>query len=208
MSKKKKRIPLLLLLIIGGLVVAGGTAGYNYIGSNQFCAYKCHQMTTRGATWRLSSHKNVKCITCHSEPGVIGELKAHIDGLHYLVSFLKNTSTHSTIFATKGNAARLKSCLSCHPVKSLKDETEAIRMAHKKHLVGSTLLCTDCHKNPIHGTLGFEKEMIRPQEKTCLACHLKVGAPSACESCHRRPVSRSRSQVYRLDALEGGGADD
>ena len=205
MSRKGKSIPLVLLLIVCGLVLAGGTAGYRYVGSNQFCAYKCHQMSTRGATWRQSSHKDVKCITCHSEPGFIGEMKAHIDGIHYLKSFLKDTTTHGTIFATNGNSARLKSCLYCHPVEKLQDETETIRMNHEKHVVKEKLLCTDCHQDAIHGTLSFEVNMIRPQEKTCIACHLKVGALTNCESCHRRPVIRGRRQVYQLDSLEETG---
>ncbi|RUA12902.1 MAG: hypothetical protein DSY83_13215 [Flavobacteriia bacterium] len=205
MSKKGTTLPLVLLLIIGGLVIAGGVGGYVYVGSNQFCAYKCHQMSTRGATWRKSSHKEVKCITCHSEPGFVGEIKAHIDGLNYLKSFLKDTTTHSTIFATKRNPARLKSCLYCHPAEKLQDETETIRMYHATHVVKEKLLCTDCHQDSIHGTLSPEKEMMRPRERVCLSCHLTVGAPTNCESCHVLPVVRGRRQVYGLDALEEPG---
>lgn len=201
MSKKGKRLWLVLLLIIGALVLAGGAAGYRYIGSNQFCAYKCHQMTTRGATWRQSSHKDIKCITCHSEPGFIGEMKAHIDGLHYLKSFLQDTTTHGTIFATKGNAARLKSCVYCHPVDGLPDETEALQIYHGRHVVDNGLQCTDCHQDAIHGSLSFEKNMIRPPEKVCISCHLAQGALTNCQSCHRRPVVRGRSQVYNLESL-------
>ena len=202
MSKKVKILPLVLLLIIGAVLIAGGTSGYMYIGSNQFCAYKCHQMSTRGATWRQSSHKDIKCITCHSEPGFIGEVKAHIDGIHYLESFLKDTTRHGTIFATRRNPARLKSCVYCHPVEKLQDETEEIRMYHEKHVAKEKLLCTACHRDAIHGTLSFETNMIKPKEELCLACHLQVGALTNCESCHKRPVVRGKRQVYGLESLE------
>ena len=205
MSKKGKTLTLVLLLIFGGLLVVGGTAGYRYVGSNAFCAYKCHQMSTRGATWRLSSHKDIKCITCHSEPGFIGEIKAHIDGLHYLKSFLKNTTTHGTIYATKRNPARLKSCLYCHPVDQLRDETEKLRMNHEQHIVKEGLLCTDCHQDAIHGTMSFEENMIWPKEKTCIACHFKEGALTNCRSCHRQPVIRGQRQLYNLEGLEENG---
>ena len=205
MSKKVKKLPLVLLLILGAVLLAGGTTGYIYVGSDQFCAYKCHQMSTRGATWRLSSHKDVKCITCHSEPGVIGELKAHIDGISYLTSFLKDTTTHSTVFAFRRNPARLKSCLHCHPAEKLQDETETIRMNHEQHVVKEQLLCTDCHQDAIHGTLGFETEMMKPKEKNCISCHLEVGALTNCQSCHTRPVTRGKSRVFGLESLEEPG---
>ena len=44
----------------------------------------------------------------------MGELKAHIDGLKYLKSFLKEKTGNITIFAARENPARLKSCIYCH----------------------------------------------------------------------------------------------
>ena len=205
MSKRVKKLPLVLLLILAVVLIAGGTAGYRYAGSNDFCAAKCHQMSVRGATWQKSSHKDVKCITCHSEPGFIGELKAHIEGLSYLSSFLKDTTTHSTVFALENNPARLEACLHCHPIEKLQDETEEIRMHHEQHVVKEKYMCTDCHQDAIHGTLGFETEMMRPREKTCISCHLKVGALTNCESCHTRPVTRGKRQIFDLESLEEPG---
>ena len=205
MGKKGKKTTLVFLLIIGVLIIAGASGGYIYVGSNNFCGYKCHQMKTRAAIWEKSSHSHIKCITCHSEPGFICELKAHIDGMNYLKSFLKERTKNITIFATKRNPARLKSCIYCHPAETLTDETETIRIDHYKHIVKYELLCTDCHEDAIHGTHSFETEMIRPQEKNCLSCHLTIGAQTNCESCHIKQVVRGRKQVYMLDALEDIG---
>jgi len=205
MGKQGKRTTLVFLLIVGVLIIAGATSGYIYVGSNDFCGYKCHQMETRAAIWQKSSHSGVKCITCHSEPGFIGELKAHLDGMNYLKSFLKEKTENITIFATERNPARLKSCIYCHPVDKLTDETETIRVQHYTHIVKEELLCTDCHEDAIHGTHSFETEMIRPQEKNCLSCHLTLGVNTNCESCHVKQVVRGRKQVYMLDALEDIG---
>ncbi len=205
MGNKGKKTTVLTLFIIVILIIAGGSGGYIYVGSNDFCGYKCHQMKTRAAIWEKSSHSDIKCITCHSEPGAVGELKAHIDGLHYLTSFLKDKTDNITIFATERNPARLKSCIYCHPAEKLIDETETIRINHYDHIVKDELLCTDCHEDSIHGTHSFETEMMSPQEKNCISCHLTVGAQTNCESCHVKQVVRGRKQVYMLDALEDIG---
>ncbi len=208
MGTKGKTTTLAFLMIIAVVIIAGGSGGYVYVGSNDFCGYKCHQMKTRAAIWEKSSHSDIKCITCHSEPGFVGELKAHIDGLNYLKSFLKEKTENITIFATERNPARLESCLYCHPVDKLSDETESIRINHSDHIVKGEFLCTDCHEDSIHGTLSFETEMIKPQEKNCLSCHFTLGAQTNCESCHVKQVVRGRRQVYMLDALEDIGVRD
>lgn len=205
MGKKGKRGTLLLLFIIVVLVIAAGSGTYIYVGSNKFCAYTCHQMNTRAAIWQKSTHKDIKCITCHSEPGIVGEFKAHIDGLNYLKSFVKGKTTHLTIFATRRNPARLKACIYCHPADTLSEANENFRIGHVTHVVKNEYLCTDCHEDMIHGTHSFEVDMSMPQEKNCIACHLREGAVTHCQSCHVRKVVRGRRQLFSLDALQDIG---
>lgn len=205
MGTKSKKTTLSLLLVIGILIIAGVSGGYIYVGSNDFCAYKCHQMETRAAIWKKSTHNDIKCITCHSEPGIIGEFKAHLDGINYLKSFVKGKTTHLTIFATRRNPARLKACIHCHPADKLIEETELIRINHFSHIVRDEYLCTDCHEDMIHGTHSFESEMVKPKEKNCIACHLREGARINCQSCHIKKVVKGQRQVYSLDALQDIG---
>ena len=207
MGTKGKKSTLMFLSVIAVLVIAAAGSGYVYVGSNEFCAYKCHQMNTRAAVWQKSTHKDIKCIECHSEPGFVGEFKAHIDGLKYLKSFVKGKTTHLTIFATRRNPARLKACIHCHPADNLIEETEDIRVKHDIHIVKNEYLCTDCHQDMIHGTLSFESDMSRPKEKNCLSCHLREGAVTHCQSCHIKKVVRSERQLYDLDSLNDIGVE-
>ncbi len=202
-SKKNKLFIVLLTVLAVVLVGFGGS--YVYVGTNKFCGYTCHQMKTRALIWSKSSHNHIKCIECHSEPGVIGEFKAHIDGLNYFKSFVKGKTRHLTIFATRRNPARLKACIHCHPAQTLIEETEKVRINHFSHIERDKFLCTDCHEDMIHGTHSFEGEQVHPKEKNCIACHLKEGANLHCQSCHKKKVVRGERQIYVLDALKDTG---
>ncbi|GBE05895.1 MAG TPA: hypothetical protein ENG95_01685 [Nitrospirae bacterium] len=197
-SKKKKTL-IIILAVLAVIVIAGAGSTY-YVGTNDFCGLKCHQMKTRYSVWSKSTHNQIKCITCHSEPGFVGELKAHIDGLNYLKSFLKKSTAKITIFATRRNPARLKSCIHCHPADTLKKDTKDIRINHVSHVIDNEILCTDCHANMIH--ISHDFEMSRPQEKTCIACHLKAGARTNCQSCHIKPASRRLRHLFILETLK------
>ncbi len=207
-GKNRKKLLLTVLLLIGTAVIITGGSTFVYVGSNKFCGYTCHQMKTRAYIWQKSTHNNIKCITCHSEPGIIGEFKAHIDGINYLKSFLKEKTKNLTIFATRRNPARLKSCIHCHPADTLKDESETIRMNHVFHIEKEKLLCTDCHMDMIHGSHSFEVDMVSPKEKKCIICHLRVGSFLNCQSCHIRKVISGQRQVFILDALDDIGIED
>ncbi len=172
MSKDKKgsdrnKLLIVIFAVLLVVIIAGGGSTY-YVGTNSFCN-SCHQMKTRYELWSKSTHKDVDCITCHSEPGFIGELKGHIDGLNYLKSFMKGKNKNITIFATRRNPARLKSCIHCHPPDKLIEETESIRINHISHIVRDEFLCTDCHEDMIHGTHSLEVEKVRPKEENCIA---------------------------------------
>lgn len=209
-SSNGKKTTLVILVILAIVVIAGAGGGTYYVGTDSFCAYTCHQMKTRAALWQKSSHSDIKCISCHSKPGFVGEFEAHIDGLNYLKSFLKKKTTHITIFATRRNPARLEACINCHPADTLLEETESIRINHVSHILrdGSKgFLCTDCHKDMIHGTHSFEIDKVRPDEERCIACHIKEGARLNCQSCHIKkvPAGTGKNQVFVLDALEDTG---
>ncbi len=207
MGKLTKKSKILIPLVIFGIIlfIAAGSRSYKYVESNEFCGYLCHQMTTRSAIWQKSSHGNVKCLTCHSETGIVGSLKAHIEGIHFLKSYMRNKTDNITIVATEKNPAKHTACLRCHPVETLISETKDIRMNHYDHIVIGKYLCGECHENAIHSTHSFEEKRIKPQEDNCLSCHMALGINTNCGSCHIKKVVRSRKQAYVLDKLEDIG---
>lgn len=196
----RKKITLIVIIAVGAVFLIAGGGGTYYAGTNDFCATRCHQMKTRAANWKKSTHKDIKCITCHSEPGIVGEFKAHIDGINYLKSFLKEKNTHITIFAKRRNPARLKSCINCHPADTLKDETETLKINHLVHIKDDKFLCTDCHANMIHGWKSFEKS--RPTEARCIACHMRESARLNCQSCHKQKMEGNQKRARHPFVLE------
>ena len=192
----------IVIFIVAAIVLIGFSGGYVYVGTNKFCGYTCHQMKTRAVIWSKSSHNHIKCIECHAEPGIAGEFKAHLDGMNYFKSFVKGKTQNLTIFATHRNPARLKACIHCHPEDKLIEETDDIRIDHVSHVVRDEFLCTDCHKDMIHGEHSLKVDLVKPEEKNCVACHLKEGANTHCQSCHKRKVVRGQRQLFVLDALE------
>lgn len=197
-GSNRKKLSILFFSVTALLVIAGAGSTY-YAGTNDFCG-TCHQMKTRYEQWKKSTHNNVDCVTCHAEPGIVGEFKAHVDGLKYLKSFLKDKTGNITIFAARENPARLKSCIYCHPADTLKKETETLRINHASHITREGSLCTDCHAGMIHDSQSPGE--VRPAEKKCIACHMREGARLNCQSCHIKKVDKRGRQLYVLDALE------
>ncbi|HDH13464.1 MAG TPA: hypothetical protein ENG83_14940 [Nitrospirae bacterium] len=200
-GSNRKKLLIAVFVILAVFIIAAGGSTY-YVGTNNFCGRTCHQMKTRYMLWSKSSHNQVKCITCHSEPGILGEFKAHIDGLNYLKSFLKEKNTNITIFATRRNPARLKSCIHCHPADTLKAETETLRVNHVSHIIRDGFLCTDCHTDMIHGSHSFEVDGPRTKEQKCIACHMREGARLNCQSCHIKKVDKRGRQLFVLEELK------
>ncbi len=186
----RTRLLIVVFIVLAVIAAAGGGATY-YAGTNKFCGNTCHQMKTRYELWRESTHNQVKCITCHSEPGTAGEVRAHIAGLNYLKSFMKGTTSNITIFAERSNPARLKSCIYCHPADTLKEETETLRINHASHISAKGSMCTDCHAGMVHGIRSFEEvDTGRLREKKCITCHMSEGARIDCRGCHTGKVAK------------------
>ncbi|NOZ85652.1 MAG: hypothetical protein GXP49_05210 [Deltaproteobacteria bacterium] len=180
-----------VFIVLAVIAAAGGGATY-YAGTNKFCGNTCHQMKTRYALWRKSSHNQVKCIKCHSEPGIAGEVRAHMAGLNYLKSFIKGTTSNITIFAERGNPARLKSCIYCHPADTLREETGTLKINHASHISAEDSLCTDCHSGMVHGSRSLEEvDTGRVREKKCLTCHIREVTRIDCRGCHTGAVLRN-----------------
>ncbi|MBC8414480.1 MAG: NapC/NirT family cytochrome c [Nitrospira sp.] len=200
-GSKKGGLSLILVLVAFAVIVAVG--GTYYAGTNNFCG-SCHQMKTRFASWEKSTHKDVKCITCHSEPGFVGEMEAHIAGLGYLKSFIKGTTENITIFATRKNPARINACIHCHPAETLPEETAELRIDHDVHIENG-FLCTDCHKDIVHSPFNFDE--VKVKEASCVACHMTKIANINCQTCHIKVVDPGSGHLFVLDALEDTGID-
>jgi len=60
---------------------------------------------------------------------------------------------------------------------------DALIFSHKRHVVGESLDCGDCHSG-VASSDGLQGARAMPKESTCLECHEKKGN---CKQCHATP---------------------
>ena len=176
---------LIVLVGIGVVVLLGGTAVV-VTSSPEFCR-SCHLMETRYVSWSRSSHADsTNCITCHSEPGLINETKAHLAATRYLWVMATGRRSGPIVHGE----AFTNACLECHPDDQQPDIVPGLALggaghvpAHKAHLE-SDVDCTSCHYRPsLHG-----EEQLVPMD-TCVECHQERALLSpSCQLCHDGPI--------------------
>ena len=137
-----------------------------YTSKSNFCG-ACHEMGTLHQTWSSSSHKNVDCIECHSEPGVRGMVKAKANGLRELY-------VHVTSSEIKPKAeAKDINCLSCHQdkVNTNVDRALAAKNPHTVKHFDNGMTCISCHTGLVHNA---KMNKTVPGRETCVTCHLDM----------------------------------
>ncbi|MEE9611009.1 MAG: ammonia-forming cytochrome c nitrite reductase subunit c552 [Desulfatiglandales bacterium] len=164
---------------------------YNISNSPTFCS-SCHNMDPYVESWKVSSHKDISCVTCHYKPGFLNHLKGKFkDGQVSMVYFItgKNPGKyHAEIHDS--------SCLQsgCHERSKLPDNGvyKTIRFSHSRHLSqlrrGKKLRCTTCHGQIVQGA------HLKVDPEDCFICHFKVEKEggketpspiSECTLCHK-----------------------
>jgi nitrate/TMAO reductase-like tetraheme cytochrome c subunit len=75
-------LPLLVIGIVVLIAVAGGTYGWEYSNSPEFCGGACHTMPPQNAAYIESPHANVTCEECHiGRASFINQLTRKSQGL-------------------------------------------------------------------------------------------------------------------------------
>jgi hypothetical protein len=131
------------------VVVVGVVVGVFWVtGEPWFCA-TCHEMQPEVKGWEAGTHKEVSCFACHSEPGLIGYLKAHVgQGLQDV--WVHTTSPPAKIVPTP-NAVPPERCLACH-TDTKHDNVPAFPSAAEfPNHPPKTADCPECHRDQIHG---------------------------------------------------------
>jgi nitrate/TMAO reductase-like tetraheme cytochrome c subunit len=168
-----------IIIFAALVVVAIAFAGvYTWASTPGFCNV-CHIMKTRYVSWNRSAHWNkASCIQCHSEPGTLGEIKAHLQGARYLYSLITGARTRTVLRAEVSNA----SCARCHESDKLGFLVRGHDPNHATHLELG-INCAQCHDNLVHGTLGGDPS--RSYMASCQDCHRENDpATLSCTTCH------------------------
>jgi cytochrome c nitrite reductase small subunit len=168
----------LLIIIIAAAVVF---ATLSYTSSPRFCS-SCHIMETRHISWKNSDHADfTNCLSCHSEPGTLGEIKAHLAGSRYLYAFVRGEVSGPILVAEVPNM----NCFKCHEEERIREEPapgEIHATYHEIH-IEKDLMCVGCHGGLAHATMVPVKA--RSAMSLCQGCHKRErGALITCSRCH------------------------
>jgi nitrate/TMAO reductase-like tetraheme cytochrome c subunit len=170
-----------ITLIIVFIVAALSAATIMYTSTPRFCS-SCHIMETRYVSWKYSDHAGfTTCLSCHAEPGPIGEIKAHLAGSRYLYSFLRGRVSRSILMADVPN----ENCFKCHEKAQLPEKPAGGAVHDTYHTIHTAkgLYCVECHGGLAHATMLPVKA--RSAMTLCQRCHQQgASAFIACATCH------------------------
>lgn len=121
-------------------------------------------METRYISWERSAHHpQADCLDCHSEPGIIGEVVAHIEGLRYL--WVLATGREQIVLRAHVPEG---TCVECHEIGDLPEHVNRVRIGHRAHSeLGVD--CEECHRG-FHDRL-VEGGTMQAGFDRCLECH-------------------------------------
>lgn len=174
MKIDKKKLPILIAgLFVLFIVLAVG--GVELSSQPGFCN-TCHSMKIDYKTWENSKHKDISCLKCHAEPGIVGLVKVKMGGVHQLwVTVTGNTP--EKIVAEVPNSR----CLQCHEKLENPKSLANLKFDHAKHIKVNN--CTDCHAKVVHNEKPITSSDIK---SNCVNCHTKKNVKvEQCADCHK-----------------------
>jgi nitrate/TMAO reductase-like tetraheme cytochrome c subunit len=176
--------------------------GFTSTSKKEFCK-SCHEMRPEHYTLMASSHSDVECVDCHTNPGLeeMFKEKARTAGMF----FNKLSNRVEPPIVTKrpiDDAA----CNKCHDMKkrAVTHEGDWI-IPHDRH-ANNGIACVDCHSGVAHGQIADRnltqkknlsqwneivgKSAMSDERYTkltmdeCMNCHMAREITTKCEGCH------------------------
>ena len=125
---KTHRGLLVLLVLFGAGAAMGGIEVNRYTETASFCG-RCHTMGPELKAYKMSPHREVPCAACHTEPGVMGFIKAKIAGTRQVIEIVTGTfpepiptPNHSALPPVKNT------CLKCHSLASITENGGPVQL--------------------------------------------------------------------------------
>lgn len=177
-------IPVVVFIAVLWIAVA-------YTQRSSFCAHACHEMEPYAATWEDSAHKNVACVRCHTQPGVLGFVDAQVQGLRELYVHIRGEEKTPIVY-TEHMPNSTCTAAGCHSAQPLTNPIDlhsatapaapAVTFSHGAHAM--VPLCVDCHSQVVHTTVPGRPYVDPASMAFCLRCHNGTQASDACRLCH------------------------
>ncbi|TAK11249.1 MAG: hypothetical protein EPO32_12720 [Anaerolineae bacterium] len=115
-------LPYAVMGLLTVLVLAGGTAGWTYTNSSEFCGTACHTMPPEYSAYLISPHARVQCVECHIGRDVITtQFTRKAGDLRHVVLNITKQYEYP-IRAVQMRPAR-ESCETCHFPEKFSDDS-------------------------------------------------------------------------------------
>lgn len=191
----------LKLVLALALMSLASLAGIKATSTPNFCS-TCHEMKPEFATWAVSAHQKIDCVTCHIEPGVINFVKHKIGALNQVKQHLGRSYL---LPIELPHEIKNEVCLGCHSLNREPTPSGDLKIPHRQHL-DQDVSCTTCHRGVAHGQISEREQtidgnfarwtmvagraqMVRKfrvmEMKECLECHQSEQVTTQCEACHK-----------------------
>lgn len=156
---------LLQLVILSGLaLVIVAVWSIKYTSQPSFC-HSCHEMQPMYQAWQTSAHREVNCLSCHSDPGVGGLLRTKMKGLGEVYKHFTGTYERP-ITITADTEAFSARCLRCH--QDIFRRAGANLGPHNEAHRQMGMQCARCHQPLVHNP---EQNTRPPSREICVGCH-------------------------------------
>jgi nitrate/TMAO reductase-like tetraheme cytochrome c subunit len=163
--------------------------------TSSYCS-SCHQMKLAKASWQVSVHGSVACVSCHVPPGLGASMKWR--GREWVNIWA--TYLHMGSISAKQHVPGNANCTSCHSLANLGTVQTDIRMPHDLHVSLRNLRCVDCHDKVSHAKPGQSTAV---SMSVCSMCHSQTTQQSQCTFCHKtKPQNAHPADYIKLHGQE------
>lgn len=118
-TKRGQFIVLVLVAGFGSALTVAGVTAVSWTETADFCG-RCHAMDPELKAYEMSPHREVPCAECHVEPGLVGWLKAKVNGTRQLIGVLTGTFPTPIPAPDHGDLPPTSdTCIRCHDPREL-----------------------------------------------------------------------------------------
>lgn len=189
-------------VLCGGVLFVGLSVASVEVSSQSWFCNSCHIMEPYYSSWKVSSHKNVKCVECHIEPGTKNFIAAKLNGAGQVVDDVLNRTSHKPSASVGVMSCTRSGCHTTETLVSKKIDTGVFRFDHSKHLgekhLGVEITCTTCHSH-VKGDAHFQVNT-----DVCITCHLVDRSPAMAQ----RPAGTGGASIQLVVRHNGGAHKD
>ena len=163
----------IFLIIALTMTLGSGMDIYHRTEMPQFCA-TCHEMGNNFGSWEVSMHKSIKCVDCHTRPGLSGWMAAKLSGTRQLLTHLTAETIDDIDVNDHQRQLVSENCKRCHAGAARLSEVDGRIISHERHLeIG--IDCVECHsQNFAHPEFDPGQKDWKPplvDEMDCIRCH-------------------------------------